>query len=253
MLIKFISNYFFISIIVFGLASAGYVFVIRKLIDQDKLRQANDVTSSIYNMVGLLLAMMLGLMIMQAYSDYSQSNSETHSEATKLLQIWRLADLFDEPVRSDLRNAITRYMDSIHDQEWVSMALSDKGHLETNAANEFLWNLIRQIELASGREITAYREIIHLLGGAAAMRTERLQSINQRIPNPLWYLFVGVSCVSVTFIGFFGTTNSSLHMVLAVLVTGVLVSSMYMIDILDQPYSGPLKITPEMFDTRNLN
>jgi hypothetical protein len=85
------------------------------------------------------------------------------------------------------------------------------------------------------------------------MRTQRLQSIHQGITNVLWCRFVGVSCVSVIFIGLSGTTNPNLQAVLAVLVIGVPMSSIYMIEVLEQPYSGLLKITPEMSDTRNLN
>ncbi|MEE2767087.1 MAG: hypothetical protein VX679_06045 [Pseudomonadota bacterium] len=52
------------------------------------------------------------------------------------------------------------------------------------------------------------------------MGAQRLYSINQGVANSLWYRFVSVLWVSMIFIGLFGIPNPSLHVVLAVLVTG---------------------------------
>lgn len=246
---EMMAHHYFLLIILLVVGSVLIVSHLQKWVKQEKFKSSNDVTAAVYSMIGVLLALILGFLIVDAYADYSTASSETQSEATQLFQTLRLAALFEEPHQSELQQAILAYIDSIHDQEWPAMKGLKKGHQATNARLTELWDLIRTVELKSDRDRAAYDKLIDHLGEAAEDRNERLKIVHENIPGPLWYLFVGVAVISILFLGLFGNTNLVLHRLMAGLVTLVLASCIILIHILDNPYSGPLKIEPDAFET----
>lgn len=252
MIKEMMAHHYFLLIILLVIGAVMLVSLLQRWVKQESVKSSNDVTAAVYNMIGVLLALILGFLIVDAYADYSTASSETQSEATQLFQTYRLAALFEEPQRSKLEQAIVAYIDSIHDQEWPAMNGMKRGHPGTNARLEELWEFIRTLELKSDRDRAAYDKLIDHLANAAEDRNERLKIVHESIPGPLWYLFVGVAIISILFLGLFGNTNRVLHRMLAGLVTLVLASCIILIHILDNPYSGPLKIEPEAFETSHL-
>ncbi|MFM7127877.1 MAG: hypothetical protein ACKO0V_00790, partial [bacterium] len=59
-------HYFLMLFVATGLAVA-VVSLIHKKTDQESLKNSNDVTSAVYNMIGVLLALVLGFLIVEAY------------------------------------------------------------------------------------------------------------------------------------------------------------------------------------------
>ena len=252
MIKEMMAHHYFLLIILLVIGAVLLVSMLQRWVKQEEVKNSNDVTAAVYNMIGVLLALILGFLIVDAYADYSTASSETQSEATQLFQTYRLAALFDETQRTKLEQAILAYIDSIHDQEWPAMQGLKLGHPQTNARLGDLWELIRTLELKSDRDRAAYDKLIDHLGNAAEDRNERLKIVHESIPGPLWYLFVGVAIISILFLGLFGITNRVLHRMLAGLVTLVLASCIILIHILDNPYSGPLKIEPDAFETSHV-
>lgn len=249
MLWEMMAQHYFLMIILLVIGSVLLVSFLQRQAEQEKIKGSNDVTAAVYNMIGVLLALILGFLIVDAYSDYSSASSETQSEATQIFQTLRMAEIFEDPQKTNLQNAIIDYIDSIHDREWPAMKELKYGHPETNERLNDLWALIRKLELKSDRDRAAFDKLIDHLGNATEDRNERLKIVHENIPRPLWFLFVGVAIVSIFFLGLFGNTNHFLHRVLAGLVTLVLASCIILIHILDNPYSGPLKIDPDAFET----
>lgn len=252
MIDEMMTHHYFAALIMIALAAVGMVWVVQRLVNQERIKQSNDVTGAVYNMIGVLLALILGFLIVEAYSDYSTASSEAQSEATQLVLIYRLAELFDEPQRTELQASVIRYMNSIYEEEWPQMTTLVGGHPQTNLNRSKLWITVRGLKLNNEKEIAAYDKIIDHLGEAAVLRGERLRIVHENIPRPLWYLFFGVATVSILFLGLFGNTNPLQHKVMAAMVALVLGSCIFMIDILDNPYQGPLKIEPDAFQTNTL-
>jgi hypothetical protein len=241
-----IHHYFLILFVLTGLAVAVVSFVHQRA-DQENLKSSNDVTGAVYNMIGVLLALILGFLIVEAYSDYSTASSEAQAEASQLKQIYHLADLFDDEQKAKIQAATTNFILSIRNEEWPSMLERKFGHPQTNQYLKELWNVIRSIKSKNDVESLAFEKIIDHIGEAKEFRSERLRQVHSNIPTALWVLFVCVAFVSVLSLGLFGNINLRQQRVLAGMVTMVLASCIFMIHMLDNPYIGPLKIEPEAF------
>lgn len=252
MIEEMMTHHYFAALILMALAAVALVRGVQRLVNQEQIKQSNDVTGAVYNMIGVLLALILGFLIVEAYSDYSTASSEAQSEATQLILAYRMAELFDEPQRTKIQAAVIVYINSIHDEEWPGMTARVGGHPKTNANRTKLWLTVRNLKLNNEKEITAYDKLVDHLGDAAVLRNERLRIVHEHIPRPLWYLFFGVAIVSILFLGLFGNTNPVQHRIMAALVALVLGSCIFLIEILDNPYKGPLKIEPDAFLTNSL-
>lgn len=252
MIEEMMTHHYFAALILMALAAVALVRGVQRLVNQEQIKQSNDVTGAVYNMIGVLLALILGFLIVEAYSDYSTASSEAQSEATQLILAYRMGELFDEPQRTEIQAAVIVYMNSIHDEEWPGMTARVGGHPKTNANRTKLWLTVRNLKLNNEKEITAYDKLVDHLGDAAVLRNERLRIVHEHIPRPLWYLFFGVAIVSILFLGLFGNTNPVQHRIMAALVALVLGSCIFLIEILDNPYKGPLKIEPDAFLTNSL-
>lgn len=239
-------HYFLMLIVLTGLAVALVSFLHRRA-DQEKLKNSNDVTGAVYNMIGVLLALILGFLIVEGYGDYSTASSEAQSEASQLKQIFHLADLFDDDQKAKLQTATLNFMMSIKNDEWPAMVNLKFGHPQTNQQLKVLWNTIRLIKSKNDVESLAFEKIIDHMAEAKELRSERLRLVHDNIPSALWGLFVGVAFVSVLSLGLFGNTNLRQQRLLAGMVTAVLASCIFMIHMLDNPYIGLLKIEPDAF------
>jgi len=252
MIEEMMSHHYFAALILMALSAVALVRAVQRMVNQEQIKQSNDVTGAVYNMIGVLLALILGFLIVEAYSDYSNANSEAQSEATQLILAFRMAELFDEPQRSQIQAGVITYMNSILEEEWPGMTTRVGGHPKTNFNRSRLWITVRDLKLNNEKEIAAYDKLVDHLGDAAVLRNERLRIVHEHIPKPLWYLFFGVAIVSILFLGLFGNTNPLQHRIMAAMVALVLGSCIFLIDILDNPYRGPLKIEPDAFQTKNL-
>ena len=252
MIDEMMTHHYFAALTLMAILAVALVWLVQRLVNQERIKQSNDVTGAVYNMIGVLLALILGFLIVEAYSDYSTASSEAQAEATQMILIYRVAELFDEPQRSQLQAVVTTYMNSIHDEEWPEMTTRVGGHPKTNENRSKLWITVRNLKLNNEKEIAAYDKLVDHLGEAAVMRGERLRIVHEHIPRPLWYLFFGVAIVSILFLGLFGNTNPVQHRIMAAMVALVLGSCIFLIDILDNPYKGPLKIEPDAFQTKTL-
>ncbi|MFM7130051.1 MAG: DUF4239 domain-containing protein, partial [bacterium] len=239
-------HYFLMLFVATGMAAA-VVSLIHKKADQEILKNSNDVTSAVYNMIGVLLALVLGFLIVEAYGDYATASSEAQSEATQLKQVHHLADLFEPEQKAKLQAASLNYIKSIREQEWPAMLSLKHGHPDTNTRLRELWMIIRTIEIKGDRASSAFDKIIDHMAQANELRNQRLNLVHNNIPQALWVLFISVAATSILSLGLFGNTNVKHQRLLAAMVSGVLASCIFMIHMLDNPYAGPLKIEPDAF------
>jgi uncharacterized membrane protein len=247
MIKEMMAHHYFLAILLMMVLAVMAVSAIQKRQNQELLKNSNDVTAAIYNMIGVLLALILGFLIVEAYGDYSTASNEAESESTQLRQIYLLAGLFEPADQAKLETSLSKYVDSIRDKEWPLMVENNGGHPETNAKMKELWSTIRSLEIKNDRASAAFGNVINQMALASSLRSQRLSQVQQHIPPPLLYLFVSVAIINVLSVGLFGNNNLKHQRILVAMVTAVLASCIFMIKILDNPYTGPIKIGPESF------
>jgi len=188
---------------------------------------------------GLALAL-LAVNVLESYSDVSKIVSK---EATSIAALYRDVSAYPEPLRSELRQGLRKYVESVIRDAWPLQA---QGKLPTKGViqmTEF------QTSLMSFEPHGASQEIIHAETVASynrftEVRRMRLDAVSTGLPSIMWMVILLGALISLASTFFFRVAEVLLHAILVGLLASFIGIVMFMILALDRPFRGDLGISP---------
>ena len=93
------------------------VLLVRRFVGFDKLREHNDVAGPIFGTLGVLYAVLLAFVVIVSWENYDRAHMDVVAEANNYANIYRNASGFDEAFRSEVRQRIDSYLQTVIDEE----------------------------------------------------------------------------------------------------------------------------------------
>ena len=228
-------------------AVAGLTLVQRLVPSPRRQDRSNDAAVAIYQTLGVVYAVLLGLVVIAVWEEYGTAAETVESEANAVAEIAWLAHGLPEPDGLQLQEHARSYAREVVEEEWPQM--------EQGRVGQRGWDLIddvrvalQEVEPRTEPEQALYAEGQDQVQRLADARRMRLVAAEERTPAVLWVVLVlgGVATVGFTYL--FGLEATWAHRLMVALLAAVISLALFTVGVLEHPFSGGARVEPGAFE-----
>ena len=235
-----------ITVAVFIILSVGGLLLVRQFVPHQRLKVHNDVAGSIFGTLGMAYTVLLAFVVVIVWQNFDKSNLNVQREANCLADLYRDSISFPEKFRGEAQALIGEYADAVINEEWNMLARGG----ESPKAQELLkrmWARYSSYEPKTENEKIFFTESVRNLNEAGELRRLRLMDSRTGIHPMLWAILLigGVATIGFTF--FFGSENLWAQIMMASTLAMVVGLILFIILLLDFPFTGALSISSDAF------
>ncbi len=209
-------------------------------IDSDILDTATqNVMSGAYVVLGFVL-----VLVMATANDIDSNISK---EASQIESLDRLLVMEGSPAAQTARQTLLAYTKSIVSDEWKGLSGGPRNQKTRVYADKLFTNL-RAIEPISIRQVALFMDVIKTGDDIAQYRNLRMMNSQSRLPSLFWQLSY-LTLLGVIIISALRLLRPSSIRIFALAVQLAMISWLFAtVMILDLPYLGQVKTSPEAFE-----
>ena len=227
------------------------VWLVRRLVPSVAEGFDAEVASQMLGVVAALFGLLLAFIIVLAYQDYGDTQSQVSDEADALEAIVRDSEAFPQVERDEVRRAVGAYVRIVVDEEWSRMQDGDDS-ARAWAAVDGVYRALQAVEPDSARAEAFYDDAVRQLNDALDARRDRLDDAAGGLP---WVIVVLLLVGSVVILGYtilVGSRSFGFHAVGAASIALVVGLSLVVLIALVYPFTGDLAVDPEPFRSGSL-
>ncbi len=238
---------FMITAISVGVTWFGTIFVRPFLRVFFRSQQsANDLISYLLGSHGVYFGILLGLLALSAYQNFTDTDKLVSQEASRLAGLYRDVSSYPEPGRTQLCSLLRKYTRYVIDEAWP---LQRQGIIPPGGVqmvSDF------QDELMKFEPTTPRLEILHAQTLAqfntfVESRRLRLHAVNTGIPAIIWYVMLIGAAVNIVLIWLLDM-KLIVHLFLGGVISFFLATLIAMTVAMDNPFRGEVSIPPTAFE-----
>jgi hypothetical protein len=226
--------------------ACGLLAFMRARITRNEAITHNDVAGPILTIIGTVLAVMMSFMVVGVWQEYDNAAQTAQSEASALSDLHHLADAYPEPIRSEVKTTVDKYITLVVTREWSEM----KHGGESIPAHDTAYDVQRV--LTAWRPTNPAEAALQARGETYAgtfldKRRDRILANRQGIPLVLWATMLFTGMVTVIFSFYFRVDRPHAQYIMVVAETAVITIIFTLIAELDYPFRGDVSIEPYSF------
>src|SRR4051794_5540083 len=229
------------ALVIVACASAAIaaILVVRRRAPDGSYFHDGDRASGVFGVLATGFSVLLGLVVVLAFTSYDASRAGAETEALTVAQQFEVAHLLPGKPGNVLAGELICYGRSVVHQEWPRM----RDGTQTDAINPWglaLFRTLRTVDPRTPSEQTAYGKWLDQRLDREAARSARIHGAVGVIPSPLWLVLYVTAAVILGFMMFFADSGERAKVQAALIgtIVVVIVSTLLVIRFLDHPYSG---------------
>ena len=238
--------------VLFALVFVGYSLVgcvllrpILRMFVKDKLSTNNDVVGYVLSCFCVFYGILLGLLAVAVYQNYTEVDQNVNREATALSALYYDVSAYPEPHRSELRVMLREYCNYVIADAWP---LQRKGIVPKGGIDrvvKFQRRLVSFLPRDVSEQII-HAETLRQFNNFVEMRRMRLHSINTGIPAVMWYVVIVGALINTAMVWLFEMKFSA-HLLLGGLLSFYLGAMIFLIAVMDNPLRGEVSISSDSY------
>ena len=232
----------------FVLYSVGGLWVARKTFHK-KLTYShdrNEQVSFFLAAIGVFYGITLGLVAIGTWETHDQVEKSVSQESAALGALYRDANAFPEPKRTQLQNMLRDYTHDVITEDWP---LQQRGIVPVKGVNTFtdFHKALTAFEPKDVREEVILVSTLHMYDEFMTTRRLRLLSVSSGLPAIVWMITIVGALASIAFFWFFVMEDKYIQAILTMMVSFFIGVMIFMIAMLDNPYRGTVSVSPDSF------
>lgn len=236
--------------VIVGLVSL-LVWLIRRLVPAVGEGFDAEVASQMLGVVAALFGLLLAFIIVIAYQNYSDAQSNVTGEADALAAIVRDTGAFSPEERERVRASIGVYVRTVVDDEWPLLRDGENSP-RASAAVDGIFTALQAVNPTSPSAAAFYDDSVRQLNAGLEARRNRLDDAGGGLP---WVvgalLFVG-SLVIIGYAVLIGSQSFWFHLIGAGSIAVIVGMSLVVLVALVYPFTGDLAIDSGPFQNGSL-
>ena len=225
-------------------ASVALLFFVRRHPYSRYLKETNDVAGFYITIIGTLYSVILALMFFAVWDRYEKAEDQCTQEASRLIDVYQLADGMSEPYRTQVRTAARGYAEEVIQKEWPAMQTQRIDQINDNG----LLHLITDINPPAAHDQALLAQVLGRVLDVEGDRRMRLHKADANIPDMLWIMLILGAVVTVAFSCLFGVDSFRLHLLKASVLAATIALVLFTIWAIDDPFQGDVRVKPEAFE-----
>jgi len=222
-------------------AAIGLLLLVRRRAPAGGFYEDGDRAAGVFGVLATGFAVLLGLVVVLAFTSYDASRAGAETEAITVAQQFEVANLLPEEKGRRLAGELVCYARSVVHLEWPRME-RESGTADTSPWGLRLYQTLQTIEPRTAAEQAAYAKWLDLRLDREAARNARLHGATGVIPAPLWLVLAVSAVMIVGFMLVFADSGERawVQAMFVGSVVVVIVGTLLLIRFLDDPYDPGL-------------
>ena len=211
-----------------------------------KRADINDLIGYMLSCFGVFYGLLLGLLAVTAYQNFSTVETIVSKEASALSALSRDVSAYPEPDRTNLIWLLRDYTRYVVHYAWPSQRkgiVPQEGNTRMIAFHE---QLIRFEPQTPGQEIL-HAEALRQFNNYLEARRMRIFSVTTSIPGVMWAVVLVGALMNIALIWMFDMKLIN-HLFLGGILSAFMGLMIFLIASLDNPFRGELSISPAPFE-----
>jgi len=233
-----------VAVVFAGLTITG-LFLIRRLVAWETLRENHEVAGFTFGVVGAFYGVVLAFVIVAAWQRFERANENAQHEALALANVYNLSRGFQEPMRSEMRSAVHNYAHIVVNDEWEAMAKNEFSP-DSMAANR-LWDDLVIYKPLDPRESLLVDKSLDQMSQLNDARRLRYVYYSDDLPSVVWIVIYVGSVITIGFSYFFGTRFYYAQALMCGTFAGLIGLTILAISELATPYQGAVHVSSDAF------
>lgn len=200
-------------------------------------------------MVGVLYALVLGIVLVSVWEARDTVQSTVQSEAGSLNQISVLAQDIPAPNGPQIQRDVQGYANVVTTVEWSQMAahqpLSRQGWTSLAA----LTHAVESYQPTSALQQNLSAELLSQLSSVYDARHARQEETNDTLSPVLWVGLILGGGLTIVFVFCFGVQRSGNHLTMVMGLTGLVGFLVVLVFELNHPFSGSMGISSDVYSS----
>jgi hypothetical protein len=196
--------------------------------------------------VMVFYGLVLALIAVNVFETYSSASKMVSAEASAIAMLYRDADSYPEPTRTDLRGALRDYTEYVIEQAWP---LQRRGLIPAGGVEKMdrVQAQLATFEPRTEGEKALHAEAWRAYNRVVETRRARLDEVNSGLPGVMWMVVLLGAAISLSAAFFFHVEDVRLHAILVALLATFIASVIFLVLAMDHPFRGDLGIPAESY------
>ncbi len=229
-----------------GVAISGQI-LFRHFIKPDSLVEQHGPAEAMLGVVGTLYSVLLGFLVAGAMEKYAEAKMHTEMEANGVANIFRLARGFEQDDRIRLRQLCRDYSNEVVTVEWPIMEARGKINHHWESYQK-LWEAVVSVSPQNERQNNLHAAAVEAMEDVGMNRRTRILIAKTGPSTALWMVLGIGAFITIGFTFVFSSKWAGVQALMTSLVAATLGLNMWLLAVYSTPFSGDLKITPDMFE-----
>lgn len=223
--------------------------VARRSLHRHDLAKIQEVASYLFGVVGTLYAVILGLVVVDSMSRFSEARLTVEAEANAISDIVLFASQVPGEGQRRARRCAEAYVESVSEVEWPLMASGETSPATRKLALDLSTALL-SFEPRTEREQEIFAGQVEALGQFWNSRRARSATAGRDGLPPLeWLILIVGGLITVIYTFFFKPDDFRLQLAITGMLSAVIALNLYLVLMFGSPFSGDVKIHPDSFDS----
>lgn len=224
------------------------IFALRPFVKSLALRQPGLNATVVYFLqyFGVIYGLLLGLLALAAYEDFSEVKKVVGHEAAALGALYRDVGAYPEPIRSEVQDEIRAYARFVIDEAWP---LQQKGIVASDGVAKAagIYERLASFEPQSKGQEALHEAALRQFNTFFEYRRERLHGVTSVVPDVFWYTVAIGALLNMLLMWLFDL-RLEIHLLLGGVLCFFLATMVTLILLLDQPFRGAASVPPDAYE-----
>jgi hypothetical protein len=207
----------------------------------------NEVMSNVLSCHGVLYGILLGLIAVGTYQNYSDVEQTVDREASALAALGRDVSSYPETIRGELQALLREYCRYVIEEAWPIQRRGMIPEGGTARVSAFQQKLMTFEPATKGQEIL-HAATVHQFNSFVEIRRQRLHHVTTGLPAVLWYVVAVGAVLGIVLTWLFTIDRLSVHLAVAGILSLLTALVVFLIAAMDNPFRGDVSVSPEAFE-----
>ncbi|MBT2546369.1 DUF4239 domain-containing protein [Streptomyces sp. ISL-44] len=234
------------TITVVAIATALAVGLIANHLRRRRLTDDDDDEASVSDLISpleTLAVLLVAFVIVVAAESYGAAATAVQAEASRVDQLYEVADYAPEPQRERLQASAVCYSRAIRAAEWPLMA---EGGAKSPVASVWSTDFRKHFKELAHKGDATFSLLVEADDERSKARQTRISEASPAIPSFVyWFMVVALAATVGAFAFGLPRRRGPSHFILLCVLAALFTGSLLLIEDIDTPFSGRIRITNE--------
>ncbi|MDR3713138.1 MAG: DUF4239 domain-containing protein [Puia sp.] len=245
-------NHFYLAALVFLLGITCIFLLVKKSPVLKRFSIDLDIGGIIYGGIVAVYSILLAFIVVIVWQQYQNTGDRIQEESSKVFNLYRASYAFpDSSTGKKIRTTVINYVSSVVTDEFPAMEHDTTSPITQKRYNQ-VWDMVYAIRPVTDNEKTWYASMVTSVNQFGEARIIRVSDMDPSLPPLMWKILLAGGLIIILFAILFKTNNNGAHFLKILMFSIIIVFNLILVDMLDHPYKGMLRIEPTAF-TKILN